>query len=322
MKTYTQALSLLNSLSKTDPVDTTSTNILSDLYNGSIRTICNIRGGKWWFLEATKTIATVASQMDYPMPASIRKLTDLYVTVGTTVYRPEPVYDAEQWSKILQTQMASSDIPQYFYPNGNLISIYPAPSSTAGTITVKGRRNIIDQSIADYTTGTISAVTTGTKVITGSGTVWTSQMVGRFIKINLANTVNTGDGMWYEIAQVTSATSLTLVANYEGPTISGGSIIYTIGQVSPIPEAYELAPIYRTLAIFLQKDDPTHQGIADAYWRLYDGGQERGLSNMVGGLVGQMLENEGASFEDVYISPNSRDNLDPNNPPRYPLTGF
>jgi len=43
--------------------------------------------------------------------------------------------------------------------------------------------------------------------------------------------------------------------------------------------------------------------IYNTYWKLYDGGQEAGLSTLVGGLIGQMLESEGESIEGAYVPP-------------------
>lgn len=63
-----------------------------------------------------------------------------------------------------------------------------------------------------YTTGTISSIAGGVNV-TGSGTAWTSAMVGRQIFI---------DERWYGIAAVPSATSITLESGYaDGATFSG-----------------------------------------------------------------------------------------------------
>lgn len=322
MKTYSQALSTINRLTKTLDTDSSGNqSFLASMYNDSVRTLCNIRGGKWWFLETTKNISTVGSQADYFIPAKIRKIIDFYITVGGTIYWPSPVYSQEIWKKILSSNSAESDTPMFYLVTGNKISIYPTPSSSGNTITISGRTDVRDLGIADYTTGTVSAVTSGGTVVTGSGTTWTTSMIGRFIRIANSDTANKGDGFWYEIANVTSTTSITLTAPYEGTTISAGSAAYTIGETSPIPEAYDMAPIYRTCALYFQINDPLHPHIATNFWKLYDGGQEAGISNTVGGLVGQMLENEGSRKEDIVLSDNLQAGYDPNDYPKN-LTGF
>ncbi len=72
--------------------------------------------------------------------------------------------------------------------------------------------------IAPYTTGTVTA-TNGSATITGSGTTFTSAMVGRKIKVG-------SDNAYYRIKTFTSATSIDLEANYQGTTASAQT--YTI----------------------------------------------------------------------------------------------
>lgn len=83
----------------------------------------------------------------------------------------------------------------------------------------------------DYTTGTVSiAATTG--VVTGSGTTFTADMVGRGFKA-------TGHTQWYRVKTYTNATSITIeddlddaTSAYTGGAISGAT--YTIEAVSPV----------------------------------------------------------------------------------------
>jgi hypothetical protein len=72
---------------------------------------------------------------------------------------------------------------------------------------------------ADYTTGTI-AVTNGSPNIVGTGTTFTSGMVGRRIVIG---------GVWYTITSFTDATHIALTANYTGSTASGLSYAIKVG---------------------------------------------------------------------------------------------
>lgn len=82
----------------------------------------------------------------------------------------------------------------------------------------------------DYTTGTVAvAVTTG--VVTGTGTTFTSGMVGCPFKA-------TGHTKWYRIITYTSGTSITIedpdaVGTYPGGAIAGGTA-YTIKGATPI----------------------------------------------------------------------------------------
>ena len=321
MKSLTQSVALLHSMSKVPTTDTTTTTLLTQLWNDSVRTVCSIRSGKWWFLHTTKDVATVASQQGYAIPAGIRKIIDLYVTVGTTVYRPVPIYSPEAWNNILAAELGSSDVPQYYFVQDNKVLIAPTPSSTAGTITFRGRKNVGDLTVADLTTSTVTTITNGGTAITISAGGLAS-MAGKYIRITNTGAAKTGDGLWYEIESATS-TVITLVAPYEGTAIATGTSACTIASMTPIPEAYDMAPVYRTLALFYQINDPLHSAIYQTYWKLYDGGQEAGLSSLVGGLIGQMLENEGESIEGAYVAPLASSGIDdPWYEPRTQATGF
>ena len=68
-------------------------------------------------------------------------------------------------------------------------------------------------SVPNYTDGTIS-VTVGSRAVTGSGTAWTSAMVGRYFQPS-------SEGNWYRIIAVTSVTALTLQTPIAGSSFSG-----------------------------------------------------------------------------------------------------
>lgn len=328
MKSFTESVALLQKMGKISTTDTTNTGLITQFWNDSIRTVCNIRNGKWPFLETTEDVDTVANQSAYAIPATIRKLINIYVTVGSgstaVKYLPIPIFDDNKWNLILASRLAASDIPRFYRVTGNnKIEIQPTPATSSNVITFRGRTSVIDLSIADYTTGTVSGITNGDVAVTGSGTTWTAAMAGRYLRITNSDTANKGDGRWYKILSYSSATSITLFAPYEGTTITAGAAAYTIGQMSPIPEPYDTAPVYRALALYAQINDPLHPAVAQGWWKLYDGGQEAGLiKGPPEGLIGQMLENYGETVEGAYIEPNGINwPLDPNCPP-YNLTGF
>lgn len=301
MKSFTQSIELLQSMTKVPTSDTVQKNLLTQWWNDSVRTVCSIRSGKWWFLQTIRTIATVVNSGTYPIPSEIRKIIDIYVTVGSTVYRPIPVFSPEKWNDILASQLGSSDVPQFYFIQGNQIMIEPKSSSTTGIINVRGRKSIPDLTVDDISSITVVTATNGSPTLTiNAGGL--SQMVGRYIRITDTGVANSGDGLWYEIASAT-ATSIILSAPYSGISIVAGTTVCTVSQMSPIPSAYDMAPIYRALALYYVVNDPTNSRLFNTYWRLYDGGQEAGLSISVGGLIGQMLESEGESIEGPYISP-------------------
>lgn len=315
MLSYTGLRNLYGKLTN----DSSSTNLSfgDTIINDSIRAICSLR--PWWFLETPDTVATVASQQSYQIPNSIRKITDLYVTVGSMTYYPSFVGTPEDWKMIIASNLGTSDVPLFWYREANKVYFAPTPASNSNTITFRGRKQMRDLNIADYTAGSVVSIANAGTAVVGSGTTWTADMVGRFIRFTETDAALGGDGYWYEIGSYTSATSIGLLKPYEGTAIAAGSAAYTIGQMSPIPQEYDIAPVYRATAIYYEKEDV---GAAERFWRMYDGGYEMGLSADYGGVVGRMI-GDAEKNEDRYRPPSPIDGLiDPNNPPRTLASGF
>lgn len=310
MKTYTNLRNLTAKYCNVDTGDTNAMNTIDININDSIRTICNLQGGKLRFLEATKTMTTVADQETYQIPNGFRKLIDMYIYNGVgvatdTIYAPRMVFDPQLWKRILQSHLGTQQVPYFTYVENTTFKIQPIPSVTGNLMVLRGRLQTRDLSIADYTTGTIVSIANGGTAVVGSGTTWTADMVGRYIKITNTTAANGGDGFWYEIGSYTSATSIGLKKPYEGTSISAGSAAYTIGQCSVIPEAYDIGIVYRATALYWHNQNDLER--AKTYWLLYDGGMEAGYTKEYGGLMSQMLANEGETEEGGYISP-----MDPN----------
>lgn len=85
-----------------------------------------------------------------------------------------------------------------------------------------------------YTTGTVAA-TRGSRTVTGTGTAWSGELAGRYLRVKT---------VWHEIAAVASATSLELVSPYDDPDISEAG--YNI-----IKRRHRLQPDVRKLGIFM-----------------------------------------------------------------------
>lgn len=275
--------------------------------NDSIRTICNLQGGKLRFLEATKDMYTVSGQEGYQIPNSFRKLIDIMVFSEATasssavIYSPEMVFDPTKWKRVLQYKFGTQDVPYFTYVENQKYFIQPVPATTGNLIRLRGRKRVAPINIADYTTGTITSIANGGTAVVGSGTTWTADMVGRYIQIPQTTAANGGDGLWYEIGSYTSATSIGLLKPYEGTSISGATASYTIGQVPVVPEAYQEGIVYRAAALYW--DDKGEMEKAKRYWLRYDGGNEAGYSQDIGGFMLQMLTNEGETEEGSYIPP-------------------
>jgi len=300
--------------------DTQAISILDTYINDSIKTVCNIQGGKLRFLEDTVDINTVADKQCYQTPNKFRKIIDMYVTIGadanSTIYMPGMVFDPTKWKRILAAKLGTSDQPFFTYVESQKFCIQPIPASSTNVITIRGRKRVIDLTMSDYTAGTIESIANDGTTVTGSGTTWTADMVGRYIRIDKTQAANGGDGYWYEIAGYTSATVITLLKPYEGTAIAVGSAVYTIGEMSPIPEAYDIAPVYRAAALYWENQTDER---AKKYWLMYDGGNEAGYSKEYGGIISQMLANEGETEEGSYLPPFGSTGTTMNAPYWYPF---
>lgn len=249
-------------------------------------------------METTATKVTVASQEGYQIPNTIQKIRSVKVTLaGGTIYRPRPVEDPRYWEYLQSLQAGDSDAARLYIKQGNQILLWPEPATAGSTITIRGQRRLRDLSLADYTTGTISAATLADETITGASTAWVTNAVGNWIRIDYTY----GDFQWYEISSITSTTVLELVKPYEGATFTGQAETYTIGEFSYIPPEYHPLLIYRPLAFY-------YAGLEDGvnserYWRMYDGGKEAGLSDRTGGLLKNMMTEELSRNEGVYVEP-------------------
>lgn len=235
-KSYTIGRNLYGTLTK----NSSSTNLtLGDqIANDDYRAICAAKD--WPFLERLRTLSTIAGQF-VNLPYDCDQVREIAVIVSSKRYTPRMSPDRNHWDKLNQSAI-TSDIPQWWFTFAGQLGLWPTPITAGNTINVTQKTRVIDLSAADYTTGTIVSVASGGTAVVGSGTAWTAQMVGRYIRITYVDTANTGDGVWYEISAVTDATHLTLTRAYGGTAIAAGSAAYTIGQMPLLPEAYHDLP--------------------------------------------------------------------------------
>ncbi len=250
--------------------------------------------------EDSATIPTVALQQAYELPYNYGKVFSVTMTVGEIAYVLYPIEDDQLWLQInARAATYSTTIPSFYYIFKGKIQIYPKPSASANTITVYYHKMVKDMTASDYTTGTISALANGGTTVTGSGTTWTAQMVGRYLRV-------TNDGFWYEISAFNSATSLTLKKLYQGTTIAAGSEAYTIGEMPLIPEAYHETMIYRPVAIYwMQRKNPQ---LSTMYWGMYDGGYEIGKAGQKEmGMVRQFIDDRSSKVESAVINSGMQD---------------
>lgn len=239
MKSYTGGRNLFGVWTK----NTATANLSygDQIANDDYRHLCALMD--WPFLERNRTVSTVASTQAVTLPYDCDLVREISVVPnGSTMrYTPRRVADRETWD-LLNLRSYVSDIPENYFVTGGQVLLWPIPAQTGNTVYIDQKSRVIDLSVADYTDGTITSIASGGTAVIGSGTTWTSQMVGRWINFTYSNTANTGDGLWYEISAVQTTTTMTLVRAYGGTSISAGTAAYTIGQMPLLPEAFQDLP--------------------------------------------------------------------------------
>ena len=186
----------------------------------------------------TDTI-TGLSGLAYYLEENFKSLTEFYTTIGTVQYQAELIQDIDFWRQLSSnTTGNTSSYPQFVFVKNDRIEVSPLPSSSDTNIaTIRYEAVQKDLSVDDYTTGSITTLANGGTAVTGSGSTWTTNMVGRYFKI-------TDDEQWYKIGSFSTTTSIGLERDYQGVSIAAGSDTYTIGQMAELPlDAYEL-PVY------------------------------------------------------------------------------
>ena len=258
----------------------------------------------WDFLWRQYTKTTVAAQRAYRLPAYTRKPQNIYVTVGSYRYTPTEVTNRQDWDKLNATSVSSDIVTHCFYYDGQ-VELYPIPATSSNVITFNSRRIAKDLTRADYTTGTVTTVATSgvTTTVTGSGTTWTTAMIGRSIRIDASDLALTlsGDGVWYEVASVPSATTLTLTRTYGGTAVASASAFYTIGETSIIPEPHDMLPVYDALKVYFTSSNPD-----PARASLYGGLFSEGYGQMVRdhGSKANVVIDDGSGQYNNNINPN------------------
>lgn len=243
MITRTEAINLYKNLTLNSRTDNAT---LGDtIMNSEMQILLSAR--PWTFLRRFSTASTVASQQSYELPQNSKMIESIAVLSGGFRYTPREVKSRTFWNKLnVQNTTTSTYATWYMIFDGKLY-LYPIPSSVA-TIEYTYFTKTPALTRDDYTTGSIVSATNGDATITGTGTTWTSAMVGRFIKIAQSDAITSGDGLYYEIASVTSATVLELKNNYTGTTFTGGTTSYNIGQCFELPDGFQEIPVYRAVS--------------------------------------------------------------------------
>lgn len=246
MISFTERQTLYTALTKdTSAGNVTTGNTLMNNYERQV-----LAKKPWWFVQRTQAVTSIASTAFYNLPFDCRKLNKVSTVVGTVRYVPLEVNSRQDWDFLNDSTSRTSNIPERWFVFNDQVGIYPIPSGTGQTHTLTYEAKFKDLILDDYTTGTIVSVANQGTAVVGTSTTWTSKMIGRWIRITDSNVANAGDGVWYEISAVGSATTLTLKKPYNGVAIAAATVAYAIGEMTMIPEEYHILPVLKACATY------------------------------------------------------------------------
>lgn len=225
---------------------------------------------KFYFNERSYTTNTVALQQFYNLPPQVKKLINVTVFIGSTLWQPKECPSREYWD-YLNTITFDQDYPSFFFVFNGQVGLWPVPASSSNLITMNYKTRTVDLSMQDVT-GTCTIVTNTPTVTAAAGTPFLNWMAGQWIRVAHSSTNATnGDNQWYQIDSVTSSTVLVLKNPYTGATVTAGS--FTVGETPLLPEDYQDLPLYRMAYLYYTTrfPDPTK---AKLYQDLYDRGYD------------------------------------------------
>lgn len=222
--------------------------------------------------EAATTAITTVGVQAYPIPPTVSKIKNNTITVGQLVYTPAPVQSIQEWT-LLNALPYTSDIPNYFYIYNNQVNFWPIPSTSGNLITFNYKGSVPDMSFADYTTGTLSGIATGSNSITGSSTSWNAtgtyplNVDVTYLNLYIKITPPSGEGIWYQIERFTSDTALLLTTPIQfAPSATAAT--YTIGQLPLLQEDFHDMLVYGALMVYfasIAKDKDKYKQFEDMY---------------------------------------------------------
>src|SRR3990167_6053211 len=203
----------------------------------------------------------------WPLPFDMDLVESIEVDVDGTIYSPIPAPSKKFWDELNYSNQIS-DTPQYWFVQDGKFAIWPRQATSGNIINLNSKIRVPDLNVADYTTGNIDIITNGSHQVTGAGSPgWTTPMVGRWLRITHSNTAaSSGDGEWYEIIAVESATVLYLSRPYGGRSLTtGAAASYTIGMMPLLPEAFhDLPELFGAYRYWMKKKDERAVGFQAA----------------------------------------------------------
>ena len=186
-----------------------------------------------YFTRRSKATDLVADQQYYQLPPDcVRVMGVDYLDSNGSRYPLEQIRSEYQWRQLNTTTQSSNRLVYFFIKGFDEISTFPTPSeSVSSGLIIAYVPKAGNMSAEDYSTGSVAVVQDSTTV-TGTGTTFTSSMVGRTFRLT-----GESDPYDYKIASYTSGTVISLEEPMVGLSVSGAS--YLIGDAPNVPVEFQ-----------------------------------------------------------------------------------
>lgn len=231
----------------TEQVGNTSTRTKSILLAGFNRGLRRLRSNlRREYTLVTKKFDLEQGQSEYQAPEDIIRGGRIRVVIDGEKVPLVRVDNENKWDMINQTPQTASRPTHYRWIESDIFELYPAPSADValgGLLTYQAKAAPLQTE--DYTDGTIT-VSNGSADIVGAGTVWTTDMIGKVLKLS-------GDKPhkeYYRIVDVASNTQLTVENFWQGA--DGATLAYRIGEQPNVPSEYHNSIVDAGIARYYQ----------------------------------------------------------------------
>lgn len=195
---------------------------------------------RYFWNEESVTINTIPGVQFYPLPAQLKKLVNLTVTIGNVIWQPRECSDRVFWDALNVIQF-QQEYPYFYFIWGNQVGIWPTPTNNTDLITLNYKSRIVDLNMPDVnniTSGSTIAATNGSTKITTSGSVfvnWMAQSVLSYTNVGSVistsgTTVNYNTvGDWSHPIENGTRLQFTSVGSYTGISLATD---YWLGNVT------------------------------------------------------------------------------------------
>lgn len=215
--------------------DSDTVNWAMKLINNQLRYITT----NFYFNERTWAVpgGTQASQQWYRLPSNMGETVDITVNINGVLWIPTFAGNRRYWDALNVIQFVQ-DYPLFFYIWNNQLGLFPMPATTGYPVTINYKERLVDLSIADYTTGTVSATqyksgsiagTAGSPNITATTNAYTPLLqVNDVLKLTSTGSLPAGFAANTSYYVVSVTNTPTYSGQVTSPGASGNSITYTI----------------------------------------------------------------------------------------------